>query len=156
MMIRFKLFGRRITFAIAKVTDVIGVNSNLPDGKHVIMWDFDNVWFYNVRDALIKVRDMFKLPEIYIFHMGKENSFTALCLKRCTWKDSIKVVAMTDYVCPSFFKYGVYRERWTIRISPKEGRVVKPCATILSLHGKGDVDPRELKSFVKYETLICQ
>jgi len=36
--------------------EVVGVNSTLRDGSHVIFWDFDNTTLADVKDALLLVQ----------------------------------------------------------------------------------------------------
>ena len=154
MIWRIKIGFVRITLTIAPVTKVIGVNSNLDKEKkwHILMWDFDDVPFLNVHWTLYTIQKRFKLPNIYIFQTDKFH-YIAYCFKKCTWREAIRIVACTDYVDLDFFKYGVYRGHFTLRISPK-GNKPKP-KLIYTIKSKvpEDVKPKDLKHFVIYETL---
>jgi len=132
MIIKIRIGSWRFTFTIAPITDVIGVNSQLNNGKHIIMWDFDNEELYAVEATLKIVQVMHGLPNIYILTTGKPKHYIAYCFESCTWRQSIEIVAATHFVDPNFFKYGVYREHWTLRVSPKEGRKPKLVYTLHS------------------------
>jgi len=125
MIFKTRIGHWRITFTIAPVTNVTGVNSNLPDGNHIVMWDFDNVAEILVTVALRVAQKQYNLPNIYILNTGKPNHYIAYSFARCVWKHSVEIVAATPFVDPNFFKYGVYREHWTLRVTPKEGRKPK-------------------------------
>jgi hypothetical protein len=148
MIFRIKLGNWRFTFTFAPVTKVIGVNSNLPDGNHIIMWDFDDTPLEALTDELEYLQDQLDLPNIYIFTTGKKNHYIAYCFKRCTWQYSIEAVARIWLVDPSFFRFGVYRKHWTLRVSTKEGRKPKLVKTLKSRTPE-TASISELNSWVK-------
>jgi len=79
---------------------------------------------------------------------GKPDHYIAYCFRRSPWKVSVAIVACTDFVDANFFKYGVYRGRWTLRVSPKETgrpRLVK----VLHSPMLETATISELKSWVK-------
>jgi len=122
MIFKIRIAHWRFTFTLAPVTNVTGVNSTLPDGKHIIMWDFDDVELSLVEGTLKWIQRHFDLPNIYIFNTGTQDHYIAYCFERCDWWKSIAIVAETNFVDANFFKYGVYRGHWTLRVTPKEGR----------------------------------
>jgi len=152
MILRGRIGNVRVTFTIAPVVDVVGVNSLLPDGNHILMWDFDDVSLYEVVTTLFGVQMLFKLPNIYILLTKKPDHYIAYCFKRCTWRQAIGIIATTPCVDMNFFKYGVYRGRFTLRVGPKCGRIPKLVVVLRSTIPE-DVSIPELKSWVKYETL---
>jgi len=148
MMIKIRIGNFRFTWTFTQVTEVIGVDSTLPEGDHIIMWDLDDVPFNLVHDVLQQVQWIYGLPNIYILNTGKPDNYIAYCFKAVYWRDSVKIVAATPYVDYKFFKYGVYREHWTLRVTPKEGR--KPrLATILHSTVPEDCSISELNKWVK-------
>jgi len=148
MIFKLRLCHWRITFTIAPVTNVTGVNSNLPDGKHIIMWDFDDIPLNIIQAELSIIQSIYDLPTIYILNTGMQNHYIAYCFARCEWRLTVEIVAATEHVDPNFFKYGVYREHWTLRVTPKEGRKPKLAAL---LHSKTpeECSISELNSWVK-------
>lgn len=148
MIIKIRIAHWRFTWTFAPVTDVTGVNSVLPEGDHICMWDFDDVELDDVIDALSTVKYFYGLPNIYILNTGKQFHYIAYCFKSFPWRDSVRIVASTNNVDPNFFKYGVYREHWTLRVTPKEGR--KPhLVKILHSTIEEDCSIDELNSWVQ-------
>lgn len=152
MIWRIRITHWRITFTFAQVTDIIGVNSKLPNGQHILMWDFDDMNFPTVRNELERIQATYELPRIYILNSGKPDHHIAYCFYQCSWRKAKEIVASTLCVDPLFFKYGVYRDKFTLRVTPKEGRKPK-LRLILPSRIKETAFVTELKSWVKYETL---
>jgi len=148
MIFKIRIAHWRFTFTFAPVTDIIGVNSTLPEGDHILMWDFDNIPLDDVITALQSVKYFYTLPNIYIFNTGTPDHYIAYCFKAMPWRHSVSIVAATIGVDPNFFKYGVYREHWTLRVTPKEGRKPK-LVKILHSTIPEDVNISELNSWVK-------
>jgi len=152
MMLRFRIGRWRFSLNVVHVTDVAGVNSILPDGKHILMWDFDGVTQKQVIESLIEVQRKYKLPTIYILYTGKKGHYMAYCFKRCEWQKAIEIIAATKHVDMTFFRFGVWRKKFTLRITPKDGRRIRLFMKLPSSYLE-DVTINELDSFVKYETI---
>lgn len=152
MIVKVTLGCWRFTFSMAPITNIIGVNSNLPSGDHIIMWDFDATTINDVIFELQSIQRIYKLPNIYIAETSKDTGFHAWCFKRVTFRKLVEILASTKGVDWNYFKYGVYRGNFTLRVSPKCGRVIKHKATLFS-DVPEDVTVHDLKSWVKYETL---
>jgi hypothetical protein len=152
MIFKIRIGHWRFTFTFAPITDVIGVNSNIENGWHIPMWDFDDVGFSDVETALLIQQREWRLPNIYILSTGKPRHYIAYCFKEMLWRACVALVAGTGFVDPNFFKYGVYREHWTLRVSPKEGRKPK-LVKVLYSNIPEDCSIDELNSWTKYETL---
>lgn len=150
----FKLrFGKwRLTVTLAPIIDVIGVNSSLPDGHHILMWDFDNVPLKKVKDALLVQQLMHVLPRIRILETQPSKNYIAYCLTRCTLNKAIEIISSTQFICFNFLKWGVFRKRFTLRISHKHGKRPR-LVHVMESDIVEDVSISELRSFVKYETL---
>jgi hypothetical protein len=112
------------------------------------MWDFDDYPLILVETALKYVQNKFELPNIYILNTGKSDHFIAYCFEKMAWILSVEIVASTSLVDKNFFKYGVYRERWTLRVSPKEGRKPKLVKVLRSEYPE-TASIGELNSWVK-------
>jgi len=152
MMLRFRIGRWRFSLNIVHVTDVAGVNSILPDGKHILMWDFDGVSLEQVTNALLEVQHKYLLPNIYILYTGKPGHYMAYCFKRCEWQKAIEIIAATKYVDMTYFRFGVWRKKFTLRITPKDGRKIR-LARVLPSPFDEDATINELDSFVRYETI---
>lgn len=152
-MIKKWRIGRwRFTITIAPMADVIGVNGNLEDGNHILMWDFDDTDLNTVVTNLLKVQRIYELPAIHILETNKNENFMAYCFKRTEWKKVVEILAFTEGVDWNYFKYGVYRKHFTLRVTPKSGREPKLIWTLVS-DVPADCAIADLMSWTKYETL---
>jgi len=152
MIFRIRIGKWRFTFSAAPVVDVVGVNSKLPDGNHILMWDFDDMKLEDIISWLRPIQWFCKLPRIFILNTGRPNSYIAYCFKRMNFISACSIIAMTPGVCKNFFKYGVYRGHFTLRVTPKEYRKIK-LAAIMKSGYKEDAVIKELQSWTKYETI---
>lgn len=154
MIIRIRIGNWRFTFTLYEVTDITGVNSLLKDGNHILMWDFDDIPLWQVSLILKCVQDDYELPQIRILNTGKKNHYIAYCFKRSSWWDTKRIIAATPFVCSDYYKWGIFRKRFTLRVTPKEARKPK-LISILYSKVPEDVNISELTSWVK-DTLKVQ
>ena len=152
MIVKLTLGRWRFTFSMAPITKVIGINSNLPDGKHILMWDFDTGTIDEMLHYLNNIQYRYKLPMIRIARTGKKHGYHAICLKRLEWRKVVEILAATQGLDWTYFKYGIYRGHFTLRISPKCFRRISYHSKLFG-YGTEDVSPNELTSMVQYETL---
>jgi len=154
MIFRLRIGNWRFTFTLYQITDITGVNSLLPDGNHILMWDFDDVPLGVVQSTLSIIQSIYDLPTIYILNTGKPNHFIAYSFAKCSWRLTVEILAATPNLCEDYFKWGVFRKRFTLRVTPKEGRKPKLVALLYSKTPE-DVKLSELTSWVK-DTLKVQ
>jgi len=152
MIIKLRIGNFRITGTIAKVIDVLGVNSKLPDGNHILMWDFDNQEVDIIIDSLMFVQCLFDLPQIYILKSSEPNNYIAYCFKKCAFRQAIGILGMTSKLDLNFYKWGIFRKRWTLRVGAK-AKVKPKLVMILKSRWTEDCTIEELRSWVIYETL---
>ncbi|GAH81032.1 unnamed protein product [marine sediment metagenome] len=136
------LKGWRLYIGISHSVKVKGVNSNLPDGRHILMWDFDNVEGEDVINQLLYVQDRFKLSRIFLLNTGLDGHWHAYCFKAKSWANLLHILASTEGLDQTFFKIGIIRGFFTLRYSKKEGRGFIP-AIILPSRVQEDIDPFE-------------
>ena len=148
MIIRIRIGNWRFTFTLYEVTDITGVNSLLKDGNHILMWDFDDIPLWQIKLILACIQKDYELPQIRILNTGKKNHYIAYCFKRCQWWNAKRIIASSLFTCEDYFKWGVFRKRFTLRVTPKEGRKPKLVA-ILHSDIPEDVNISELTSWVK-------
>lgn len=143
----------RITLTIARIVKVGGFNSLLTDGQsHILMWDFDDTTLGEVKFQLGFVQQMYQLPKIYILETKKDTNFIAYCFKRLPLKCIVTIISETDGVDWNFFKYGVFRDKFTLRVTDKGyGKPHK--VAVLESDVPEDVSVWELSGWVNYETL---
>ena len=142
----------RITFTIVRVADIVGVHSLLEDGNHILMWDFDDKTAEQVFGTLLAVQTIYDLPNIYLLNTGTPDHYIAYCFQRNSWQRCKEIIAFTPHVDPNFFKFGVYRDKFTLRVSPKYNRKPK-LVHILKSPVREDCSVDELKRWVQYETM---
>lgn len=153
MIKRITIGGFRLTFSAAHITKVVGVNSQLDDGRHVLMWDFDNTTLDKVAEALKKVQTRYFLSDIHILETKENSNFAAYCFTAVSFRRALEILFATDGVCLSFLKFCVIREHLTLRVTPKGGRMPFLVAK-LDGYELSNCSIEELHSWVKYETLL--
>jgi len=150
----FKIrFGKyRLTITLSPVIDVLGVNSLMKDGTHILMWDWDNTTLERVIAGLNITQLLYDLPNIYVLETLKNKNYMAYCFVKVTWAKAKEIIAATPNVCENFYKWGVFRRKFTLRISPKEGRWPR-LVHILTSPRPEECTVKDLDDFVQYETL---
>ena len=152
MIKKFRIGRWRFTFTMAPVTDVVGVDSTLEDGGHVLMWDFDDIPFNWVVNTLLRTQRAYDLPKIYILETKDGSNWIAYCFKRMSLVKAVEIVAFTQHVDWSFIRFGAYRQHFTLRVGPKYGRIPR-LAWVLGSKVPEDCSIKELKRWLRYETL---
>ncbi|KKM68435.1 hypothetical protein LCGC14_1460890 [marine sediment metagenome] len=146
----------RMTFTLAKIIKVMGVNSEYQPGQHVLMWDFDGESLETVVEELSWAQKRYNLPPVHIFsgRPGGE-SFHAYCFKLVGMREMLRVLAETPSVDYGFLKWTVFRGHATLRIGPKDTHIPFQIMVLPSAVAP-DIEPKALASFVEYETLPRQ
>lgn len=152
MIKRITIGDLRLTFTAARITKVVGVNSQLGDGRHILMWDFDDTNLEAVKHALKHVQIKYTLSAIYIFETKERTNFVAYCFTALPWRQVVSILAQTKLLDWNFFKYGCYREHFTLRVSSKDGRKIRFMETLNGFEPP-NCYREDLKSWVRYETL---
>lgn len=152
MIFKLRIKSWQASLALTRLTTVVGVNSNLPDGRHILMWDFDKVNLSDVKYALAEVQEQYGLPPIYVLNTGTPDHYIAYCFEPFTWIQSVSIIAATKFIDQNYFRLAVIRKHWTLRISDKDGRkIIRVC--VLPSWVKEYVDYSYLKNFVEYDTM---
>jgi len=152
MIKRLTIGNYRLTLTFARVAKVIGVNSQLENGRHVLMWDFDDVELANVVEDLKRVQIKYFLSDIHILRTKEPNNYICYCFTSQDWRRAVEIVAQCHYVDWQFLRFGVYRGHFTLRVTPKNERTPKAIYRLIG-YDQPDCKPEELTSWVKYETL---
>jgi len=114
---------RSIKFAlmVSRIAKPIGVNSELEDGNHILMWDFDDVPLEKVEFSLGVVSTRFMLSDIYILRTKEPDNYIAYCFSSFDWRQAVNIVIQTVYVDWQFVRFGVFRNKFTLRVTAKSG-----------------------------------
>lgn len=140
----------KFSLVIGLVTRVQGVNSTLANGKHIIMWDFDEPNLSHIKLCLYHTQRTYHLPAIYIAQSHPGGGYHAYCMARLDWMKTIEIVAGTEGVDPNYVSMCAMRGHWTLRLTDKGEGLPQHVETLLS-NWPDDVGPSEFKSWVDYE-----
>jgi hypothetical protein len=153
MHIRFNLGDIHIYIGISRQVKVEGICSRLKDSdKHILMWDFDDTMLDHVEQALRQVQRLYALPNIYIVNTGIEGYYHAYCFQAHTWHETIAILSQTPHLDEVYFKIGVVRGYFTLRVSAKKDRQFKLVKTLES-DDIANVEPfKDLAFGITYET----
>lgn len=149
--IRFKLFGHRVVFYNRKITEVVGVNSTTKDGFHIPMIDTDKCTLEALVLEIRKLQRIYSLGDATICSTGRRNSFHVYIWSKMTWRDAIQVVASCQLGDLKHLQFSLRRGNFTLRISDKNGREVKPMTEVESRF-ENNCSYEDLESFTSYET----
>ena len=152
MMIKLKLGSFRLNFSITAITKTWGVNSLLENGKHILMWDFDDEKLGDVVAGLRQIQLRYGLPEVRIMQTTEKN-FHAYCFKQVDFRKAVEIIAATSGVDWGFFLFGCLRQKFTLRVGEKAGRRKPRLVALLGGLEEVDASIKDLRRWVKYDTI---
>lgn len=151
MYLRFKLFGLRFVWYVRRVTTVNGVNSNLKNGLHIPMLDFDGCTLKECRMEVYRLQKQYKLGKASICSTGRPKSYHVYIWNSCTWQQAVQIVASSRLGDLKHLQFSLRRGHFTLRISDKKSRKIE-CIEEIDFNQYQQVDHTDLESFVTYET----
>lgn len=151
MRYSFDLGSIRFYIGLTRSGRAEGVCSGLPDGRHFLMWDFDDKEVADVIETMGKVQLQFRLPQVYIINTGKPAHFHCYAFKAYTWAETLYILASSDGIDETYFKIGAIRGFFTLRYTEKGGRDFTLEAILPSVISE-DVDPLSIPKLVHYWT----
>lgn len=151
MYLRFKLFKLRFVFYIRRVTTVNGVNSNLKDGNHIPMLDFDGATLKETRMEVYRLQKQYKLGKASICSTGRPKSYHVYFWNVCTWQQAVQIVASSRLGDLKHLQFSLRRGHFTLRISDKKSRKIE-CIEEINYNNYQTCSHEDLISFVTYET----
>lgn len=116
---KFRIGRFQVSLVAGLVTKVQGVNSNLKDGQHIIMWEFDETDYDKVRQALFAAQTFNHLPDIYIAQSHPGGGYHAYCFRAMSFIESLNIVSGTALVDPNYITMCAMRQHWTLRLTDK-------------------------------------
>jgi len=147
----FRIGDFDIYFRARKIQHIQGMCSDTRNGKHILMWDFDDIPFKAVKDVLWAAQKKYNLPDIIILETKENANYIAYCFAERDFKSALGIVLNTPLVCWNFWRLSVMRGFFTLRFSPKDGRIPTWRATLPG-YKTADVKIDDLVHAVKYET----
>jgi len=122
MEFRWQGLKHRLHFSFEKIEEVTGVNSNIDEKTHCLMWDFDGVPLPLTLESLKNIQEAFNLPAIQIICTGKTDGYHAYCFKACNFRLARAILAATANVDVKFVALGMMRGYFTLRFSDVKDR----------------------------------
>jgi len=148
---RIRFHGWQFHIGLTHSQEMIGVNSNLVNGKHFIMWDFDGHDVDKVIPALNMIQKAYTLPTIYILNTGTWYHYHAYCFHSVSWTKLVTILLNTPMLDKGFLQIGFLRGYYTLRISPKNEKYVRLAYTLESTVTE-TVDKMSIPRVIKYWT----
>src|SRR3989304_1031566 len=154
MILRMTMKNIRLTFSLAKIAKIMGVNSQLEDSiGHILMWDFDNQKLVDIEKNLRVVQTRYFLSDIHILETNHdEGNYIAYCFTRTGWQRAVEIVSATAGVDWQFVRISVFRGWFTLRTGAKKSGTPHIVKRLVG-YTLPDCSPEDLKSWVEYETL---
>lgn len=151
MYLRFRFLNHRIVFYNRRIYETGGINSNLKNGLHVPMFDFDYINIRELETEMMRLRDEFNLGQILIMNTGKYDSYHGIVLNAMSWRDAVALVASCKYTDLKHLQFSLRRGHFTLRVLPKAGRKLY-LTSIIRSENPSDVRIKDIDSYVLYET----
>jgi hypothetical protein len=111
----------------------VGLCSDLPDGRHILMWDFDESELAAVASRLASVQRRYELPTVYVLQT-RPGHYHAYALDRRPWVEARSIVAGTPGIDVVWYGLCLKRGFFTLRIGPR-GEDARP-RPVLVLPGR--------------------
>ena len=146
---KFRIKRFQISLMAGMVTKVTGINSNLADGQHIVMWEFDETDFMKVEAALFAAATFHRLPSIHIAQSHPGGGFHAYCFRRMSFVESLHIVSGTALVDPNYITMCAMRQHWTLRLTDKGQGFPHYYASIMT-RIEPDCDFMDLAGVVEY------
>ncbi len=138
--------------SLRRIREVTGVNSQIDDDTHFLMWDFDDTPLPVVAKSLKYIQNAFNLPEIEILQT-KENCYHGYCFKRCEWIETRGIIAFTPNVDRNYLLAGCGRGYFTLRFTDVAGQQFKHVMTLES-GVSCDMSYKDINCFVQYTKAV--
>lgn len=146
---KWRIKGYQISIMAGAVTKVQGVNSNLVDGGHIIMWEFDETDKVSIYSSLFAAQAFHQLPQIHLARSHPGGGFHAYCFMRVSFVESLHIVSGTRGVDPAWIQLCSMRGHWTLRLTDK-GQGQPEHETMIPGIGLPDCGPEDLEAVVTY------
>lgn len=146
---KFRIGRLQASLMAGLVTKVTGVNSNLIDGSHIIMWEFDETDKLAVLEALQIVQSDFRLPDINVAESHPGGGFHAYCFYALPFVRTLHIVSGTRLVDPHYITLCAMRQHWTLRLTDK-GQGAPQYLETLPGYLEKTAKPEDLVGVVEY------
>ena len=128
---------------------VKGVNSDLGDNQHFLMWDYDDTEKDKMMSELATIQKRYQLPPVYVMRSNPERGYHAYCFKSVTWSECKQILTASDGIDKKYLAIGILRGFFTLRYSPCGDEEITLEDSLPSIYPE-DVNPLEFTSFSTY------
>ena len=132
---------------------ILGVNSNLKNGLHIPMLEFDDVNLRCLFAEIKNLQDRFRLGQAVIVSTGRFDSYHVFFKNQVTWKNAIKICAESELYDLKHLQFSLKRGHFTLRLSSKGGRK-NELVDIIESDYASNCEFSDFDSFVLYETAV--
>lgn len=117
---------------------VVGIDSNLDNGMHFLMIDYDdNFDKDNLKHEIVRLQDKYRLGTAHVVETSDDHYSVFFFEDAMDYFDALRIIHDTD-CCQSFKKARMVFDEMTIRLSPKHNKPrPKLALVIISPHQKG-------------------
>ncbi len=147
--LKFRIGRLQVSLQTGLVTPVAGVNSNLKDDSHIIMWEFDIPDRDLIVAGLEAIQEDFQLPAIHLAQSHPGGGFHAYCFASMSFIDTLHIVSGTPWVDPNYVTMCAARQHWTLRLTDK-GQGQPEHLEQLAGYRSSDAGMEDLVSWVNY------
>lgn len=131
--------------------EAVAVDNVTMDEHYLLFLDYDTLSrfdIYNIKELLKEVQELFKLSNMYIFETV--NGFHVVCFDKLDPYEFLMIMNMAK-PCEKFRKTPLVfgTNRWTLRISEKEGKKPKLLYTLTSRYHRYVKSGAHIKLFNK-------
>ena len=106
-----------------------GLISRLTNGRHILMWDFDEVELSTIEEELKTTQQLCGLSDIYIVNTSMsvegDKRYSAVCFYDTNAFSAFDIVSDSRLIDTRFRAQSLSRGYFTIRIGPKNGQYPK-------------------------------
>lgn len=139
----------QVSIMAGLVTKVTGVNSNLKNGQHIVMWEFDETDDLAVLASLQAAQIFYRLPNIHVAESHLGGGFHAYCFKALSFVETLHIVSGTALVDPHYITLCAMRQHWTLRLTDK-GQGAPQFSQMLNGFEPETASPADLVGLVEY------
>lgn len=130
-----KILNHEMRFYFSKLEKRVGVCSQVFEeiDRHMLLWDFDDGNLNSIVATLDDLQRKYDLPKIYIIQSSKDK-YHAYCFCSRPFMAIIHILSDTVGIDVDYFRMGIVRGFFTLRITPRENeatfRLVKTLYSI--------------------------
>lgn len=146
---KFRIGRFQVSLMAGLVTKVTGINSNLKNGLHIVMWEFDETDKLAVLASLQATQIFHDLPNIYVAESHPGGGFHAYCFKALSFVETLHIVSGTALVDPHYITMCAMRQHWTLRLTNKGQGQPLYLETLVG-PGQKTADQNDLIGIVEY------